>query len=178
MRFSTHPGVAFHAIDHAEANRLTCGKLRLDPGELYFFEPEALQLEASGVLHAMQAAVAANEEEVYDHTRVDDFIMDGRGSISGVQTNHGEFHCDFVVNAAGGWSADLFTPLGLSIFVALEPVFAANWLIGHSDLPDNLPIVADYVNLAYFRRWRARSFTCINRVRERRIRSPPLSIVA
>jgi glycine/D-amino acid oxidase-like deaminating enzyme len=58
-----------------------------------------------------------------------------------------------VVNAAGGWSAKLFAPLGVQVPVALEPVYAANWLVSSGDLPENLPIIADYVNRAYFRRW-------------------------
>jgi glycine/D-amino acid oxidase-like deaminating enzyme len=70
------------------------------------------------------------------------------------------------VNAAGGWSADLFAPLGLHIPVALEPVYVANWLISSSDLPESLPIVADYVNLAYFRRWRG-SILHMHQPRER-----------
>jgi sarcosine oxidase subunit beta len=159
-------GVDFHAIDQAEASRLTNGKMRLDPEELYFFEPEALQLEASDVLRAMQAAVAVNEVKLYEHTRVEDFILDGCGSVCGVRTNHGDVRCDFVVNAAGGWSADLFAPLGLHIPVALEPVYVANWLISSSDLPESLPIVADYVNLAYFRRWRG-SILHMHQPRER-----------
>lgn len=159
-------GVDFHAIDQAEASRLTCGKVRLDPDELYFFEPGVLQLEASDVLRAMQAAIAANQVEVYEHTRAEEFIVDGRGLICGVKTNHGELHCDFVVNAAGGWSANLFASLGLHVPVALEPVYAANWLISASDLPESLPIIADYVNLAYFRRWRG-SILHMHQPRER-----------
>jgi sarcosine oxidase subunit beta len=147
-------GVDFHAIDRAEASRLTEGQLRLDPDEIYFYEPEVLQLEASGVLHAMQTAVRTNAVELREHTRVEGFDVDGQGLIRGVQTNHGEIHCDFVVNAVGGWSSKLFAPLGIQVPVALEPVYAANWLISSADLPENLPIIADYVNRAYFRRWR------------------------
>ena len=159
-------GVVFHAIDQAEVRQLTSGKLRLDPDELYFFEPEVLQLEASDVLRAMQEAVAVNRVELYEHTRVEQFLTDGQGAICGVKTNHGELRCDFIVNAAGGWSANLFAPLGLRIPVALEPVYAANWLVSASDLPENLPIIADYVNLAYFRRWRG-SILHMHQPRER-----------
>jgi sarcosine oxidase subunit beta len=159
-------GVDFHAIDQAEVCRLTSGKLRLAPDELYFFEPEVLQLEASDVLHAMQEAIEANCVELCEHTRVEQFLTDGQGAIHGIKTNHGELHCDFIVNAAGGWSANLFAPLGLRIPVALEPVYAANWLISASDLPENLPVIADYVNLAYFRRWRG-SILHMHQPRER-----------
>ena len=146
-------GIEFHAIDHIEAIRLTHGKVRFNSGERCFFEPEALQLEVSGVLEAMQAAVAANGVELCEHVLVEELLLDSQGAICGVRTNRGELQCAFVVNAAGGWSADLFSALGLRIPVALEPVCAANWLVGASELPEDLPIVADYVNMAYFRRW-------------------------
>jgi glycine/D-amino acid oxidase-like deaminating enzyme len=123
-------------------------------------------LEASDVLRAMQEAVTVNRVELYEHTRVEQFLTDGQGAICGVKTNHGELRCDFIVNAAGGWSANLFAPLGLRIPVALEPVYAANWLVSASDLPENLPIIADYVNLAYFRRWRG-SILHMHQPRER-----------
>ena len=147
-------GIGFHAIDRAEAGRLTEGHLRLDRDEIYFYEPEVLQLEAAGVLHAMQTAVRTHAVEFREHTLVEGFELDGQGLIRGVQTNHGEIQGDFVVNAAGGWSARLFAPLGIQVPVGLEPVYTANWLISSADLPENLPVIADYVNRAYFRRWR------------------------
>ena len=146
-------GIDFHVIDHVEATRLTCGKARFNSGERCFFEPEALQLDSTSVLQAMRSAVAAKNVTLCEHTQVEEFLLDGRGAINGVRTQRGELQCAFVVNAAGGWSPELFEPLGLRIPVALEPVCAANWLVGASDLPENLPIVADYVNMAYFRRW-------------------------
>ena len=166
-------GVDFHAIDRAEASRLTERQLRLDADEIYFFEPEVLQLEASGVLQAMQKAVKAHAVELKEHTRVEGFDLNGKGLIRGVRTNHGEVGCDFVVNAAGGWSSSLFAPLGVQVPVALEPVYAANWLISSADLPENLPIIADYVNRAYFRRWRG-SILHMHQPRQRK----PQSIAA
>ena len=159
-------GVDFHAIDQTEARRLTADKLRIDPDELFFSEPDVLQLESADVLQAMQSAITTNEVVLYEHTQVEKFILDGQGRISGVQTNHGDFHCDFLVNAAGGWSADLFASVGLSVPVALEPVYAANWLISSSDLPESLPIIADYSNFIYFRRWHG-SILHMHRPRQR-----------
>lgn len=147
-------GIGFYAIDRAEAARLIGGKLRLDPDELYFYEPQVLQLEASGVLQAMQKAVVTNGVELKEHTRVEGFELDGQEFIRSVLTSHGELHCDFLVNATGGWSANLLAPLGIQVPVALEPVYAANWLISSGDLPEPRPIIADYVQRAYFRRWR------------------------
>jgi glycine/D-amino acid oxidase-like deaminating enzyme len=128
--------------------------MRLDPAEIYFFEPDALQLDSAEILHAMQNAVRKNHVTVKEHTCVLGFDVDGQGRVRAVQTNHGEINCEWVVNAAGGWSAELFARMGLSIPVGLEPVYAANWLVSADDLPESLPIIADYVNRAYFRRWR------------------------
>jgi glycine/D-amino acid oxidase-like deaminating enzyme len=100
----------------------------------------------------MQTAVRKNAVEVTEHTRVEGFKSDGQGLIKAVKTNHGEINCDFVVNSSGGWSASLFASLGIQVQISLEPVYAANWLTSSAGLPENMPIIADYVNRAYFRR--------------------------
>ncbi|MCX7900519.1 MAG: FAD-binding oxidoreductase, partial [Methylocystis sp.] len=159
--------IEFHALGHAEARELTQGQLRLDPEESYYFEPDVLQLEAAEILHAMQSALLKNKVDVKEHTSAEGLSRAADGAIDGVVTNRGNFHCDFVVNAAGGWSAALFAPLGIQVPVALEPVYAANWLISARDLPEKLPIVADFVNRAYFRRWRG-SILHMHQPRQRR----------
>lgn len=162
-----HNNIEFRAIGHDEASELARGQLRLDPDESYFFEPDVLQLEASEVLHAMQSALRTNSVDVREHTAVEGFSRAANGAIDGVVTNRGEFRCGCVVNAAGGWSGALFAPLGVQIPVALEPVYAANWLISARDLPEELPIIADFVNRAYFRRWRG-SILHMHQPRQRR----------
>ncbi|WP_415879547.1 NAD(P)/FAD-dependent oxidoreductase [Methylomonas sp. TEB] len=72
----------------------------------------------------------------------------------GRYTSQGKIFAEHVINAAGAWSAELFAGIGLSIPVALEPVYAANFLVSADDIPEGMPIIADYVNQAYFRRWR------------------------
>jgi len=46
------PAVNYHhlLLDRAEAGRLTEGQLRLDPDEIYFYEPEVLQLDRKSVV--------------------------------------------------------------------------------------------------------------------------------
>lgn len=147
-------GIEFRAIDRREAARRSQDCMRLDPDEIYFFEPDVLQLDSADIMHAMQTAVRKHDIALKEHTRVLGIDVDGVGRIRGVRTNHGDIACDYVVNAAGAWSAGLFARIGLSIPVALEPVYAANWLVSSDDLPESLPIIADYVNRAYFRHWR------------------------
>lgn len=146
--------IELDAIDRNAADELTGRCLRLDPDDLYFYEPDVLQLEAGDVLQALQSAAEVNAVDLREHTRVIGFEDDGVGRIRAVKTSHGRFGCDFVVNASGGWSPALMETLGRRIPVALEPVYVANWLVSSADLPRSLPIVADYVHRAYFRRWR------------------------
>lgn len=68
-------------------------------------------------------------------------------------TSNGTVTCDFVVNAAGAWSPSVFASLGIAIPVSVEPVHVANWLTSKCDGVAGMPIIADYVNLAYFRLW-------------------------
>lgn len=146
--------IDFQSIDKNRAEELTSGHMRLSSDELYFYEPNVLQLEATGVIQTLQEAVKLNNVEVKEHTRVISINVDVYGKISGVETDRGIITCDFVVNAAGAWSPRIFDHLGMHIPIALEPVYAANWLISANDLPENLPIIADFINQAYFRRWR------------------------
>ncbi len=146
--------IEFYPIDNKKARSLTSGQIRLDEDELYYFEPDVLQLEASGILQAMQQALSLNKVDVKEHTEVTSFTTDHSGKINSVITSKGKINCTHVINASGGWSPRLFTQLGLDIPIALEPVYAANWLISAADLPTNLPIIADFINRAYFRRWR------------------------
>jgi len=89
-----------------------------------------------------------------EHCQVFDFERDNQGNITALLTNQGKIVCENVVNAMGGWSPDLFAAIGIQIPVALEPVFAANFLVSSQEVPGSLPIIADFVNRAYFRRWR------------------------
>lgn len=146
--------IEFYPINKKKVESLTSGQIRLDDDELYYFEPDVLQLEASGILQAMQQALSVNDVEVREHTEVKSFTTDHLGKINGVITSEGKINCTHVINASGGWSPRLFTQLGLDIPIALEPVYAANWLISAADLPTTLPIIADFINQAYFRRWR------------------------
>ncbi len=44
--------------------------------------------------------------DIYTHTEVQDIDVEG-GRVAGVRTDKGEFKCDVVVNAAGGWSREV-----------------------------------------------------------------------
>jgi len=146
--------IALQMISRNEVTDLCNGAIRVDPDEIYFYEPDVLQLDSSEILNAMQNAAKVNQIEIMEHCQVYDFERDSQGNINALLTNQGKIGCEHVVNATGGWSSDLFAGIDIHIPVALEPVYAANFLVSSQDVPASLPIIADFVNRAYFRRWR------------------------
>lgn len=146
--------IDLHTISHRDVEELCHGAIRLSPEERYFYESDVLQLDSSDILHTLQEAVKINRIDVIEHCQVNDFELDGQGNIVALQTSQGQIDCGTLVNAAGGWSADLFSNLDIHLPVALEAVHAANFLVSSQDIPASLPIIADFINCAYFRRWR------------------------
>lgn len=146
--------IALQMISRKEVTDLCNDAIRVDPDEIYFHEPDVLQLNSSGILNALQNAAEVNQVEIMEHCQVYDFERDNHGNIIALYTNQGKIGCENIVNATGGWSSDLFAAIGIHIPVALEPVFAANFLVSSQEIPGSLPIIADFVNRAYFRRWR------------------------
>lgn len=146
--------ISFSMISHQDARKLSRNSIKTSPDEIYFHEPEVLQLDAPDILNAMQTAAKKENIDIIEHCQVYDFECDTQLNISAIQTSQGQFSADHIINAAGGWSAELFASMGLRIPVALEPVYAANFLVSASEIPMTMPIIADFVNDAYFRRWR------------------------
>lgn len=146
-------GIDFAMISHRDVMAMSRQALKTSPDEIYYHEPDVLQLDSPQILNAMQTAAKKNRIDVLEHCTVIDFEVSGQG-ICALHTSQGRFFAEHVINAAGAWSAELFAGLGLQIPVALEPVYAANFLVSADDIPDGMPIIADYVNQAYFRRWR------------------------
>ncbi len=146
--------IALQRISRNDVSNLCNGAIRVDPDEMYFYEPDVLQLDSSEILNAMQNAAKINKVELMEHCQVYDFERDNQGNINALFTNQGKIGCENIVNATGGWSSDLFASIDIHIPVALEPVYAANFFVSSQDIPASLPIIADFVNRAYFRRWR------------------------
>jgi len=146
--------IALQMISGNEVNTLCSDSIRVDPDETYFYEPDVLQLDSSEILQVLQNAAKVNQVEIIEHCKVYDFDRDSDGNIIALHTNQGKVGCENIVNATGGWSSDLFASLDIQIPVALEPVYAANFLVSSQDVSASLPIIADFVNRAYFRRWR------------------------
>ena len=59
--------------------------------------------------------------QLVEHTPVQGFETDADGEIKAVDTSRGTITCDYVVNAAGAWSPMVFSGLGISVPVSVEP---------------------------------------------------------
>ena len=150
----TELNIEFRQINRREAQEICTRNVRLHDGEVYYFEPNAMQFEPSTLRHVLYAALQANDIELLEGTAVEGFETSDDGKIQTVITSAGAISCDFIVNAAGAWSPSIFSSLGISIPVSVEPVHVVNWLTSEREFFDPMPIIADYVNLAYFRMWR------------------------
>ncbi len=143
--------IDFEEIDRNNVQNLTKDVIHTDEFERYFYEPKAIQLNVSDLTEAVSDAVLNAKVDVYESTEISK-IKTNNGSISQIFTNKGTFEAGRVINAAGAWSRKLFEQCGLEIPVTLEPVCVGKWLVGNSKLDVETPIIADYVNKAYFRR--------------------------
>lgn len=147
-------GVQFARISRSRARDLCTLHVRLNENEDFYHEPEALQLDPAEVRAALYAAVAINGLEAREKTAAVDFVRAPDGRVEQVLTDSGPITCQYVVNACGPWSPSVFASLGLLIPVSVEPVAVINWMTSRGELSGPMPIIADYVNLAYFRSWR------------------------
>lgn len=147
-------GIDFRQVDHAEARRLLPDFVRIKDDEVVYHEPGACQIDPSEVRRTLYEAIRKNGVTLREKTQVTGFERNASGAISAVHTEHEILDCDFVINAAGPWSPSIFSSLGISIPVSVEPVHVANWLTSFEEVAFGMPIIADYVHLAYYRLWR------------------------
>jgi len=147
-------GVPFHRISIDEARDICPSNVILNANEVFYHEPDALQIDPSHFRAAAYDAVKLNDIEIREKTEVVGFMRDSESNIDSVITDNGIIPTRYVVNALGPWSPRLFASLGLQIPVSAESVTVVNWLTSRNHEQLNQPIIADYVNLAYFRHWR------------------------
>lgn len=145
--------IEFNSIPYQEIRKLSKSAIKTSPDELYYYESEVLQFESAQILNGIQNAVKKNGIAIYEHCEVMGFEQDCEKQLSAVNTSQGKIYADHFVNASGPWCTELFYQLGLTIPVALEPVYVANFLVSCNEIPKTMPIIADYCNDVYFRRW-------------------------
>tara|TARA_Y100000590_G_scaffold413372_1_gene509141 strand:- start:3012 stop:4301 length:1290 start_codon:yes stop_codon:yes gene_type:complete len=147
--------INFKRIKSKEIKSLTSNLIRInEEHEIYFYEPNAMLFDPITVRNAMYEAIDINNIKLKENTKVTGFELKSGKKISKIKTNHGTILAENVINAAGGWSPQIFESIGVRIPVSLQPVYVSNWLISKKKLPQNFPIIADYINLSYFRSWK------------------------
>ena len=146
-------GIVFKEIDNVIASDLCGDSLIVDKDESYYFEPDALQIDPSILRSTIYSALEENGVDVLEKTEVETILCDSN-EMTGCITNNGKIHSKNFVNAVGAWSSQLFSKIGLKIPVTIEPVSVVNWMESPKQIQHEYPIIADYVNLCYFRSWR------------------------
>ena len=147
--------IDFSQIKSKEIKSLTNNSIRInEKDELYFYEPNAMLFDPIEVRNAMYEAIEINNINLKENTKVIGFELNPSNKIKKIKTNHGIIEAENVINAAGGWSSQIFDSINVKIPVSLQPVYVSNWLVSKKKLSENFPIIADYINLSYFRTWR------------------------
>tara|TARA_B100001027_G_scaffold55222_1_gene37078 strand:+ start:6988 stop:8262 length:1275 start_codon:yes stop_codon:yes gene_type:complete len=130
-----------------------CGTtLITDDDESYFYEPGAFQVNPSELRTTLYNAIDINGVDLMEKTEVDSILTKGN-EILGCTTNNGKISAKNFVNATGAWSSQLFSKIGLKVPITIEPVSVVNWMESPRQIKYEYPIIADYINLCYFRSW-------------------------
>lgn len=146
--------INFKKISIDKAHDICPDFVTLNEDEVFYYEPEACQLDPSRVRQAMYEGVRNSNVTLFENEEVMGFRKSKSNKITEIILKNRVIKADHVVNAAGAWGPRLFQGLGLNIPVGVEPVYVVNWL---NSMPINklpMPIIADYANRAYFRSWR------------------------
>ena len=146
-------GLEFTEIGHKSAAEKCSTSLITSDEELYFYEPEALQIDPSILRSTIYDALDYNKVEVLEKTEVES-LLHSDNKFTGCITSSGKIIGKNLVNAVGAWSPLLFQKVGLKIPITIEPVSVVNWMESPKQIKHEYPIIADYTNLCYFRSWR------------------------
>ena len=114
------------------------------------FMPSDGEADPSGLTLAMAKGARNRGAEIQEKTRVTGFEM-ANNRVAAVITDKGRIACEYVVNAAGMWAAEMGRMTGVN--VPLIPV-QHQYLVSEEidGLPDDLPTVRDPDNLLYYKK--------------------------
>ncbi len=146
--------IRFNKIDFDKARSIIPNFVKISNNEVFYYEPDALQYDPADVRRALYEAVRRSQITLKEKTEVIGFRKNSNNLINEVITDGSSLECEHVINASGAWSPAIFAKLGISIPVSVEPVYVVNWLTSLDEKKVGMPIIADYVNRAYFRSWR------------------------
>ena len=147
--------IDFKKISLDEAHLICPEFINLYKDEVFYHEPEAIQLDPANVRQQLYEGIGKSNLTLFEGEEVVGFKKNKSDKITEIILTNHTIQVENVVNAAGPWSPKLFEKLGITIPISVEPVFIANWFNSlASKNKTSMPIIADYVNRAYFRSWR------------------------
>ena len=147
-------GICFSEVSAAEAQMLAGDVIRFNETERLFHEPEVLLFDPLVVRLALYEALECQGVHVLENTEILGSTQAADGAITAFHTAGTDIKCTHAVNATGAWSSGLLAnTASAAVPVALQPVFVANWLVTPRHVSEGFPVIADFVNFAYFRRW-------------------------
>ncbi len=144
--------LVFEEINSKSAVEKCGSTLITNDDESYFYEPGAFQVNPSELRTTLYDAIDLNGIDLMEKTEVDSILCKGN-EIIGCTTNNGKISAKNFVNATGAWSSQLFKKIGLNVPITIEPVSVVNWMESPRQIKYEYPIIADYINLCYFRSW-------------------------
>ena len=142
-------GVPVEVLTPEEAGRLIPG-LRIDDLRVATFCPKDGYADPYSVAMAFAAAARRLGARILEGHAVTSLDRQG-DRITGVRTSAAAFAADVVVNAAGPWAAEVARLAGLDVPILpyRRQVFVTE---PFADLPEQLPMVIDFLPHFYFRR--------------------------
>ena len=107
--------INFKKIDKDTAQSLCPDFVDLHDEEVFYYEPDAFQLEPSHVRLALYQSIRSSNATLFENEEVMGFKKNKNNKITEVILTNRVIKVDNVINAAGAWSPKLFKNLGLSI---------------------------------------------------------------
>ncbi|MBA2740649.1 MAG: FAD-binding oxidoreductase [Actinobacteria bacterium] len=141
-------GVPSRFISLEEAERL-CPIAGLDGVLATTFSPLDGHASPEAVVQGYAAGVRRHGGTVVTGCAVTGIDAEG-GEIRRVRTERGEIETQTVVCAAGVWSPELASLVGLEL--PIEPVFREVGYTAPAELPDGIPLTVDFTSGLYFHR--------------------------
>jgi glycine cleavage system aminomethyltransferase T/glycine/D-amino acid oxidase-like deaminating enzyme len=146
--FNRYCGVDVHEISPAEIAALF-PLARTDDLRAGFYVAEDGRANPVDVTMSLARGARMLGVRIVEGVRATGFRTQ-RGTLTGVQTDHGDIECEYVVNCAGMWARQLGEPAGVTI-----PLQAAEhyYLITErvEGLTGSLPVLEDPASYGYYR---------------------------
>jgi len=107
--------INFKKITQDAANKICPDFVNLYDDEVFYHEPDAIQLDPAYVRKGLYEGITQSNVTLFEKEEVLRFKKNSNGNITEIITTNHVIKADYVINAAGPWSANLFSKAGISI---------------------------------------------------------------